>query len=80
MTNQERAIVVAFLKALKELPESKKEYLLGFAEGAAAEDAYLQLRRKVWKRGVDRGWEYGGNHYAPGGNGRGSEGYRGEPS
>ncbi len=36
MTSQERAIVVAFLKALKELPESKKEYLLGFAEGAAA--------------------------------------------
>jgi hypothetical protein len=35
MTSQERVIVVAFLKALKELPESKKEYLLGFAESAA---------------------------------------------
>ncbi len=36
MTKQEKRIMQSLLEAFRVLPESKKEYLLGFAEGAAA--------------------------------------------
>lgn len=38
MTNQEKSILVSMAGALTLLPDGKKEYLLGFAEGVQARD------------------------------------------
>lgn len=36
MSDKERDIVKAISEAMKKLPESKKEYLIGYADGVAA--------------------------------------------
>jgi hypothetical protein len=36
MNEQEKAVVQSIVKAFDALPDEKKEYLIGFAEGVAA--------------------------------------------
>ena len=46
LTNKEKRILASMAEALTVLPDEKKEYLLGFAEGAQAMDEFNKGKKE----------------------------------